>query len=148
VTIRRAGAEDHADWLALWRDWQVHMSGAVPEEVTQKSWSRIIAPDSGLFCLLAREDGQTVGFANVSETPFAWTGGPILFLQDLYVVPGRRGQGIGAGLLQAVYDEADAIGARQVFWMVDEDDAGLQAFYARQGVRSPYLRFLRSDWPW
>ena len=88
------------------------------------------------------------GFANVSTTPFAWTGGPILFLQDLFVSEEARGAGAGEALLKGVYRLADELGASQVFWMVDEDDARLQGFYARHGIRTPYLRYMRRPWPW
>jgi GNAT superfamily N-acetyltransferase len=124
------------------------MGGRVPDDVSASAWTQIITPGSGLFALLARSDERALGFANVSVTPFAWTAGPILFLQDLYVAPEARGRGLGSSLLQAVYDEADALGAAQVFWMVDELDADLQAFYARQGIRTPYLRYMRRPWSW
>ena len=109
---------------------------------------QIITPGTGIFALLAFVEERALGFANVSATPFAWTGGLILFLQDLYVVPEARGRGLGRSLLQAVYDETDAMGAAQVFWMVDESDSELQAFYARQGIRTPYVRYMRRTWPW
>jgi hypothetical protein len=32
--------------------------------------------------------------------------------------------------------------------MVDELDSDLQAFYARQGIRTPYLRYMRRPWSW
>ncbi len=79
---------------------------------------------------------------------FAWTGGLILFLQDLFVGEAARGQGAGEALLKAIYDLADRIGASQVFWMVDEDDERLQGFYARHSIRTPYQRYMRKAWPW
>jgi GNAT superfamily N-acetyltransferase len=148
LTIRRAAAGDEQAWSGLWTAWQSHMGGRVPEDVSASAWTQIITPGSGLFALLALSDEGALGFANVSATPFAWTAGPILFLQDLYVAPEARGRGLGRSLLQAVYDEADALGAAQVFWMVDELDSDLQAFYARQGIRTPYLRYMRRPWSW
>jgi GNAT superfamily N-acetyltransferase len=148
LTIRRAAAGDEQAWSDLWAKWQSHMSGMVPEGATARAWAQITTPGSGLFALLACSNTEARGFANVSVTPFAWTGGPILFLQDLYVAPAARGTGVGRSLLQAVYDEADAMGAAQVFWMVDELDSDLQAFYARHGIRTPYLRYMRRPWLW
>ncbi len=105
--------------------------------------------DSGLTALIARtDDNKAVGFANVSTTPFAWTGGSTMFLQDLFVLEQARGAGAGEELLKGVYRLADDLGAGQVFWMVDEDDTRLQGFYARHGIRTPYLRYMRRPWPW
>jgi GNAT superfamily N-acetyltransferase len=149
VKVARVTPADRADWEHLWQAWQDYMDGDVPNAITGKSWDMMMRPDSGLYALLARAaDGEAIGFAHVSATPFAWVGEPILFLQDLFVAEPARGRGIGEALLKAVYGLADELGASQVFWMVDEDDARLQGFYARHGVRTPYLRYMRKDWPW
>jgi len=149
VKVARVTAADRADWERLWRAWQDHMDGTVPRPVTDTTWDMMMRADSGLYALLARAlDGEALGFANVSATPFAWTGDPILFLQDLFVSETARGHGIGEVLLKGVYDLADELGASQVFWMVDEDDARLQGFYARHSIRTPYLRYMRKGWPW
>ena len=125
------------------------MEGAVPAAVTATTWDIMMRDDSGLTALIARaDDGTAVGFANASATPFAWTGGLILFLQDLFIVEEVRGAGAGEALLKGVYSLADELGATQVFWMVDEDDSRLQGFYARHGIRTPYLRYMRRPWPW
>lgn len=148
LTVRRAGAADKAAWTGLWRAWQEHMSGTVPGAVTERSWEMIQSPETGLHALLAFNAETAIGMANVSLTPFAWTGTDILFLQDLFVKPDARGLGAGSALLEAVYALADELKATQVFWMVDETDARLQAFYARHARRTPYLRFMRTQWPW
>jgi GNAT superfamily N-acetyltransferase len=125
------------------------MHGAVPAEVTERTWVLLCERESGLYGLLARgEKGGALGFAHASVTPFAWTGSAIVFLQDLYVTRAARGGGAGAALLRAVYALADDLHAAQVFWMVDEADARLQAFYARHARRTPYLRYMRAEWPW
>jgi GNAT superfamily N-acetyltransferase len=149
ITVSRAGAGDKGDWIGLWRSWQRHMSGNVPEEVTERTWQRALAPESTLVILLARAaSGTAIGFATVSFAPFAWTGSDVAFLQDLFVSEQQRGSGAGEALLKAVYDAADERGAAQVYWMVDEKDEKLQRFYTRHGIRTPYLRYMRTPWPW
>ena len=149
IRISPVAGEDRDDWLELWQQWQAHMHGEVPETVSLSSWTRFLAPASGLHCLIARNTGGgALGFATVGLTPFAWTATDVAFLQDLYVSEPARGQGIGSLLLKGVYDLADKSGATQVFWMVDEKDSELQDFYARHAIRTPYLRYMRRPWPW
>ncbi|WP_119392288.1 GNAT family N-acetyltransferase [Taklimakanibacter lacteus] len=149
VVVARAGAGDKADWVRLWRLWQRHMSGEVPENVTERTWQMALAPASHLLILLARAGtGEAIGFATVSFAPFAWTGSDVAFLQDLFVDEARRGSGAGEALLKAIYAEADLRGASQVYWMVDETDGTLQRFYERHAIRTPYLRYMRTPWPW
>jgi GNAT superfamily N-acetyltransferase len=121
----------------------------VPDEVTERTWQMALGPLGNLLILLAcSSTGEGIGFATVSFAPFAWTGSDIAFLQDLFVMDGNRGEGAGEALLNAVCARADARGAAQVYWMVDEKDEKLQRFYARHGIRTPYLRYMRAPWPW
>lgn len=148
VKVTRAEAGDKEQWIRLWRLWQQHMSGTVPDAVTGRSWQTALDPKSNLLILLAYSAaGEAIGFATVSFAPFAWTGSDIAFLQDLFVMDDRRGNGAGEALLNAVYSHADARGATQVYWMVDEKDEKLQRFYAKNGIRTPYLRYMRAPWP-
>jgi GNAT superfamily N-acetyltransferase len=149
IEIRTAQAQHKEAWIGLWTEWQRHMKGAIPTNVTDRAWQRALEPDSGLLILLAfAPEDQPIGFATVSFTPFAWTGSEIAFLQDLFVTERARGLGAGAALLCAVYAQADEQGATQVFWMVDETDEKLQRFYERNAIRTPYLRYMRGPWPW
>jgi len=149
IDIRAARAQDRESWIGLWMDWQRHMKGAIPADATDKAWQLAQAPGSALAILLAfAPDGQAIGFATVSFTPFAWTGSDIAFLQDLFVRESARGLGAGEALLRAVYAKADEKGATQVFWVVDETDEKLQRFYERNAIRTPYLRYMRGPWPW
>jgi GNAT superfamily N-acetyltransferase len=149
IRVSEARQKDKDLWVGLWRAWQRHMRGAVPADVTERTWRRSQAPDGDLLILLGFTPGsEAVGFATVSFTPFAWTGSDIAFLQDLFVLEDARGQGAGDALLRAVYRAADERGATQVFWMMDETDERLQRFYGRNGIRTPYLRYMREPWPW
>jgi len=70
-------------------------------------------PRHGQF-RLAGEGGRAVGFAALS---YLWTlarGGRAAWLNELFVVPERRGAGIGDALLAAALTAAAAAGARAV----------------------------------
>jgi len=149
ISVATVEDADKADWIRLWQLWQGHMSGAVPAEVTERTWQMARGANSALLILLARAaSGKALGFAVVSFAPFAWTGSDVAFLQDLFVSEKVRGGGAGEALLKAVYAEADRRGAGQVYWMVDETDERLQRFYQRHAIRTPYVRYMRTPWPW
>src|SRR5262245_28154106 len=150
VTVARIAPTDHGDWLDLFQQWHHHLSGSVPMVNLERTWQLLCDEKSGLLGLIARmESGESVGLVHASLTPFAWAGGPILYLQDLFVTASARGQGVGGVLFNAVYSLADEEGASQVFWLADEEDSALHRFYRRQNaIRTRHVRFMRHGWPW
>ena len=89
-----------------------------------------------LFVLLAdRTDANgPVGVAVVSLRPNVWFDGPVALLDELYVVPALRSQGIGAVLLDAVRTESVRRGAEYLEINVDEGDTDARRFYERHGI--------------
>jgi GNAT superfamily N-acetyltransferase len=149
LAIARVTHQDHSDWLRLFQEWHHYQSGTVTTEEKARAWQMLCDPGSSLFGLIGRtDDGTAVGLAHASRTPHPWSGGPILFLNDLFITASMRGRGLGAEMLKAVYELADEVGASQVFWLVDERDEPLQRFYERYAVRTRYVRFMRHEWPW
>src|ERR1700760_967281 len=51
-------------------------------------------------CFIAEQDGVAAGFALFFTSYSTWRGHHGIRLEDLYVTPGLRGQGIGRALLQ------------------------------------------------
>jgi GNAT superfamily N-acetyltransferase len=94
-----------------------------------------LADDGRALILVAREEGRTVGVAYLS---FHWTlerGGNVLWVEELYVLPDRRGRGIGTQLLQAALDLARARRCLAVELEVESSHARAANLYARAGFR-------------
>jgi ribosomal protein S18 acetylase RimI-like enzyme len=62
-----------------------------------------------------------------------WTGGPEAHLQELYVVPERRGRGIGRALLEATMAAARERGATGIDLNTGETDVAARALYESAG---------------
>lgn len=74
-----------------------------------------------------------VGVALLTLRPNVWYAGPVALLDELYVVPERRGQGIGSQLLGAAEDIVRERGAEALEINVDGEDTGARRFYERHG---------------
>lgn len=82
--------------------------------------------------LLAGE--PAVGIAVYRLRPFLWGAeGLEAYLEELYVVPERRGEGVGRSLLDAVMAQARAAGAVRIDLGTEEDDAAARALYESSG---------------
>ena len=84
--------------------------------------------------LLARENGEAVGFAVYFFNFSTWLGRPGLYLEDLFVRPNLRGKGYGRALLERLARIAQERGCGRMEWAVlDWNDPAIQ-FYKRLGA--------------
>lgn len=96
--------------------------------------------------LIARLDGAPAGFALFFATYSTFRTEPCLHLEDLFVVPELRGQGIGLALLRAVAAVAVQRGCPRLDWQVLDWNAPAIGFYEKQGARVlPDWRVCRLD---
>ncbi|MBN1656942.1 MAG: GNAT family N-acetyltransferase [Anaerolineae bacterium] len=121
----------------------------LPASVLREAVAAMFERDELGFFVVAREGGKAVGLAAVS---LAWTlehGGKSAWLDELYVLPERRGRGIGTALLHEAVRHAAASGCAAVDLEVDRGHTRAEALYARAGFhplpRSRWVRHLDED---
>lgn len=100
-------------------------------ELAQR-FARILAGDHA-FALLATDGATETGFALVTLRPAIWFDGPVGTLDELYVVPDRRGGGIGTAMITEARALLRARGCPELHINVDEVDADARRFYERHG---------------
>ncbi len=69
----------------------------------------------------------------VTLRPNVWFPGPVALLDELYVVPRRRGRGIGSAIIDHLLLVALAMGVGRIEINVDEGDVDARRFYERHG---------------
>ncbi len=87
--------------------------------------------------LLCVEGRTPVGFALYFYAYSTFLGQPILYLEDLFVVPRLRGRGVGSALLAAVARIAVDKGCARMMWSVLRWNAPAFRFYRRLGAAIP-----------
>lgn len=80
------------------------------------------------------EDGAPVGFAFFFLAYSTWRGQPTLYLEDLFVRPSARGNGVGRGLMQALAAEALRLGCGRFVWQVLDWNMPSIHFYESLGA--------------
>ncbi len=86
-------------------------------------------------CVLAEVDGQAVGLALFFTNFSTWTGKPGLYLEDLFVMPSARGQGLGKALLVHLAGIAVARGHGRFEWSVLDWNTPAIGFYKALGAK-------------
>ena len=85
--------------------------------------------------VIARIDGEVAGFALYFHNFSTFLGRPGLYLEDLYVRPAYRGQGVGRGLLVHIARLAGARGCGRMEWSVLNWNRRAIGFYESLGAR-------------
>jgi GNAT superfamily N-acetyltransferase len=103
---------------------------------TVADYERALFGDSPSACaLLAEQEGILVGYAIHFSTFSSFLGKEGVWLEDLYVRPDYRGQGIGKALLKAVGRIAAERGAGRYEWSVLDWNTNAIELYKRMGGR-------------
>src|SRR4029453_8993704 len=119
--IRSAIPSDEASWRALWRGYCDFYGAAMSEAVTDRTWKRILDPDSAVMCVVAEVDGQGYGFANCVVHENTGEPQPVCYLEDLFVLPSARGHGIGKALIEWLRNSMRAGGGGGLYWLTQEE---------------------------
>lgn len=132
-TLRRAQRPDAAVVAQLLWDFNTEFDTPAPDRtLMERRFGDLLTRDDVLVMFAEFED-TVVGFAYLTYRPTPYFDGPIAQLEELYIVPGRRDQGIGTVLLQGVLDDARQRDAGELHINVDEIDTDTRRFYERHG---------------
>lgn len=100
MSVRPAELRDVVEIHAMVRELADYEHELDKVEATVEDFqTALFGEDPQLFALVAEQDGATVGVALWFVSFSTWTGKHGLYLEDLYVRPGTRGQGHGKALL-------------------------------------------------
>jgi GNAT superfamily N-acetyltransferase len=139
-TLRPAGPDDAEILVSLILELAEYEKMTDEAQPDAEALRAHLDPDANPRCdaLLAEDDatGEAVGFAlffqNYSTFLSRWG----IYLEDLYVKPEFRGEGIGFALLKRVAEIADERGCRRLEWSVLNWNQLAIDFYRRLGARA------------
>jgi GNAT superfamily N-acetyltransferase len=129
--IRRAGAGDAANVARLLHDFNAEYDEPTPSVPVLAERIGELLGEGAITVLLA--DDPPAGFALFRLRPSLWAKAEDAYLEELYVVPERRRQGIGRALLEASIEAARDAGANHFELTTGETDTEARALYESRG---------------
>ena len=135
VTIRPARPEDTPVVVDLIRRLAEYERLAHEAEASEAGIAAALFGDTPrVFCEIAEADGEVAGFALWFYTFSTFAGRHGIYLEDLFVKPEFRGQGVGKALLQHLARRCVDEGLGRFEWSVlDWNEPAIQ-FYRSQGA--------------
>jgi ribosomal protein S18 acetylase RimI-like enzyme len=129
--VRRATPGDAPQVARLLHDFQAEFDEPSPGvETLEERYGELIRNKEMIVLLVG--DGPD-GFAQLRFRPWVYSAGLHSYLEELYVVPDLRGNGLGRALLETAMDTARGEGAEMMELGTSEDDVAARALYESAG---------------
>ncbi|MEI6457861.1 MAG: GNAT family N-acetyltransferase [Pseudomonadota bacterium] len=144
MQIRPMVASDRLGWNPLWQGYLTFYKASVDAATTDLTFERLTKGTEPMGAFIAIDErGAAVGMVHWILHRSCWSQGDYCYLQDLFVVPGLRGQGLGRQLIEAVYAKSAAVGANRVWWLTHESNTDAMHLYEKIATRSGFLQYRK-----
>ena len=141
--ITRVGVTDLDDLIPLMRGYcDFYEVSPSDGALRALALALIEHPDTSGVQLIAREDGEALGFATIFWSYSTLAACAIGVMNDLYVAPQGRGRGLGAELIRACEAECAARGVEILEWETAPSNTRAQSVYDRfDAARSEWVSY-------
>jgi ribosomal protein S18 acetylase RimI-like enzyme len=131
LAVRRAGAADAEAIGRLLHEFNTEYDDPTPGPDRLAARMRQLLEGGDTTVLLGARGPD--GLAVIRFRTAIWTEGLEAYLAELYVVPDRRGRGLGRALMEAAIEAAREEGADHMDLGTSEDDVAARALYESLG---------------
>ena len=131
ATVRQAGVDDAQAAAQLLHDFNREFDEPTPPVAALAERLTLLLEHGDTVVLLAGSAPD--GVAVLRFRPALWSDGLECYLAELYVEPGRRGNGLGRALMEAALETARQRGADTMEIGVDEPDLAARSLYESLG---------------
>lgn len=137
VDVAPPVSTDKNAWIDLWAQYNAFYgrSGdtALPQEVVEETWRRILDPRSSVDGLVAVVGGKLVGLAHVAFHDNLIQRQQTCYMQDLYTVPDARGLGVARALIDGVAQLCRSRQVSDVYWHTQAENTVARRLYDKVG---------------
>lgn len=142
-----ARQEDLPDLVALLGILFSQEAEFIPDDARQtRALDKILSDESVGRVYVAREDGRVVAMATLLYTISTAEGGVAALLEDVIVLPGNRGRGVGTALLKHALEEARKQGVLRITLLTDAQNSRAQSLYLKLGFAPSSMTPMRLRW--
>ena len=145
VSVRTLRDGDRDRWEALFRGYIEFYKASLTDAVIDETWSRLLSDDPQFHIGFGAVDagGELIGIAHVLFHRSTWSLTHYCYLEDLFVDPDVRANGVGRALIDAVYSEADARKCTRTYWATQEFNYRARGLYDQVATKSPFIQYRR-----
>jgi ribosomal protein S18 acetylase RimI-like enzyme len=143
--IRPIESRDHDAWRDLFTAYGVFYETTFSTAELDGVWAWLMDAGHDVSAMVAEAAGtggrRLVGFAHLRRLHDTFTAGPGWSLDDLYVIPAHRGEGIARSLIAACGATAHAAGGGTLRWITASDNTTAQRLYDTVATRTSWVTY-------
>ena len=142
MKVRPVAERDRQDWEALFEAYCAFGGEKQTPEMRSRVWDWINDKAAQTTCFIAENDrGDVIGFVHFREyeRPMPATKGA--YIDDMFVSPSSRGQGVVDRLITSVGEYAKDHGLDVVRWMTSETNYRARSVYDRHATKSNWVTY-------
>ncbi len=139
--IRSFEQGDHDQWQLL---WDQNNQGYRDDAVTARTWQRLMTADSPVHGIGAYKNGVMAGFLHYILHPVTGHIAPVCYMQDLFIMPDNRRQGLAKGLIHALAATGRTEKWARIYWLAEQDNESAQALYRHIGKKLAFSLHVMS----
>jgi ribosomal protein S18 acetylase RimI-like enzyme len=143
IDVRALRAADRERWDELWRGYLQFYKHDLPADLTELTWRRLLDPAHPFQGFAALDGERIAGIVHFHVHASTWARVGYCYLEDLFVDPACRGQGLGRTLIEAVFRAADEQRAERVYWHTENTNDRAQRLYQQVAELTPFVQFRR-----
>jgi ribosomal protein S18 acetylase RimI-like enzyme len=129
--IRALTRADGPAWKALWR---LDVGASLDDAVMDHTLT-LMGAVGPIIGLTAEKDGQMVGLLHAVVHPVAGALAPVCYMQDVFVHPDYRRQGIARALVAGLAHIGRARGFDRLYWLTEQTNTAAQSLYKDLGLK-------------
>jgi ribosomal protein S18 acetylase RimI-like enzyme len=143
ITIRRIEARDEGRWRELWDGYCRFYERDLSEAITRHTWERILDAACPVHAIVAdHASNGVIGMANYVIHENTWTLTPVCYLEDLFVDPGQRANGVGSELIDWLLAEMIEQRWSRLYWNTRENNYRARGLYDKYTPHSGFVRYV------
>ena len=129
--IRPIKIEDKKDWEKLYRGYADFYKVEMNDEILATVWKWLFDQNHEVSGLVYEENSKVIALAHYRKMPSPLRGKYIGFLDDLYVDPKHRRNGIGEKIIKELNEISKQNNWNLVRWITRDDNITAKSLYEK-----------------
>ena len=142
IVVSELSLQDRVEWEVLYYGYAEFYKVPMNQEILDTVWSWIFDKNNAFYALVAKDDaGRYLGLMHYRAMPSPLRGKLVGFLDDLFIKPEFRGNGIVDALYEALKRSALDKGWPFIRWITAENNYRGRSVYDKLSDKTQWVTY-------